>query len=259
MREPERLARLERRQLLDHAAVDRLVSRRKDQDQREERDRQKGDRGLGETDDDAGPLGVGDLLRGGEGHAAGREAGEEEPVHLHHVPGARVVARSEPEQEQDGAEDRETGADAKEEIVAAAHRAGDEPGMEVALAHRGVPPAAGAVDGAAGAVHRPAGGRDLHARLVARSGSAAATISSLASAPVSRSSAPSWVFPGSERATTRAPGSMVQVNWNYFTGISTGSMALAAAPKVANAVVGRVMRFAEPAVALRRCRCSRWS
>jgi hypothetical protein len=91
--------------------------------------------------------------------------------------------------------------------------------------------------------------RDLHARLVARSVSGRYDIFLGVGAGLALLGAILLLFRLSPDDHVRA-WQMVQVNWLFFTGLSTGSVAFVAAQKITNAKwSGVIIRFAEAAVA----------
>ena len=91
--------------------------------------------------------------------------------------------------------------------------------------------------------------RDLHARLVARSVSGRYDLFLGVGAGLTLLGAILLLFRLSPDDHVRA-WQMVQVNWLFFTGLSTGSVAFVAAQKITNAKwSGVIIRFAEAAVA----------
>ena len=125
VREPYRLRVLHLVQRALHRAVDRVVSSSENQHQPDQRDRQEGDQRFGEADDHPGPFGIGDLLHRGKGDAAGRQAGEVDPVDMEQMPGAIGHGRSGKKcaHEQDQSQDGEPGANRQEHVVPAGHGA----------------------------------------------------------------------------------------------------------------------------------------
>ena len=130
-----------------HVPVDGMVPQREDQNEPQERDRQERYRRLGEADDEPRPLGVGDLLHGGERHTAAREAGEVEPVDVEELPGALRVFAAERADEEDQPEDGESAADAEKQVVLARQCPLDEARVHGARIHRGRPPVEPVADG----------------------------------------------------------------------------------------------------------------
>ena len=112
MREPDLLGVRQAVQLLVHVAVDGVVADGLHQDHRQEGDRQERHRGLPEAEDDPGPLGVGDLVHGGQRQAAAGDAGPEDPVDVEDLPGTvsgLAVQGQDEEGQPDGGEDHPAG------------------------------------------------------------------------------------------------------------------------------------------------------
>ena len=110
-RPPSRRARRAVRPREDVAAPTNRISSRK-----HERDRQERDVALREADDAARPARRRDALHGDEHHAAGRDRGEEQPVHVERVPGAVDADRTTPTTKMSDADDRAARARRRERL-----------------------------------------------------------------------------------------------------------------------------------------------